>query len=349
MSAPNSRITLKTIAEQLGLTPTTVSRVLSGKGDQYRISQKTQRRVRELARKLNFSPNQVARGLRLSKTSTIGLIVPDISNPYFATIAHHVTAEARQRGYSILLCDSQEDTRHEIEAIQLIRSRNVDGLVLCPVGVSDEHLAELVEGELPVVLVDRYYPDLAIPSVTSDNIRGTREATEYLIRHGHNRIACLQGLPDSAPNRDRVFGYREALTQHGIPVDEQLIVGDSFAQRSGYVATRLLLHAEAKFTAIFAMSNQIALGALQALSEEGLDIPNDVSIIAFDDSPYAPYLATPMTVVEQRNEEMGHIAIQLLFARFEPQKPPQGLLLPTRLIERESVANITQKRNSSGS
>src|SRR6056297_2325969 len=114
MSDPKSRTTLKTIAEQLGLTPTTVSRVLNGKGDQYRISQKTQRRVRELATTLNFSPNQVARGLRLSTTSTIGLVVPDISNPYFATIAHHVTAEARQRGYSILLCDSQEDTRYEI-------------------------------------------------------------------------------------------------------------------------------------------------------------------------------------------------------------------------------------------
>jgi LacI family transcriptional regulator len=340
MGAPNSRITLKTIAEQLGLTPTTVSRVLSGKGDQYRISQKTQRRVRELARNLNFSPNQVARGLRLSKTSTIGLIVPDISNPYFATIAHHVTAEARQREYSILLCDSQEDTRYEIEAIQLIRSRNVDGLVLCPVGVSDEHLTELVESDQPVVLVDRYYPDLAIPSVTSDNVRGAREATEYLIRHGHKRIACLQGLQDSALNRDRVLGYREALAQHDIPIDEELIVGDSFAQRSGYVATRLLLHAEAKFTAIFAMSNQIALGALQAVSEEGLHIPNDVSIIAFDDSPYAPYLATPMTTVKQRNDEMGQIAVQLLFARLESHKSSQGLLLPTRLIERESVANI---------
>jgi len=344
MSTPKSRITLKTIAEQLGLTPTTVSRVLSGKGDQYRISQKTQRRVRELATKLNFSPNQVARGLRLSKTSTIGLIVPDISNPYFATIARHATAEARQRGYSILLCDSQEDTRYEIEAIQLIRSRNVDGLVLCPVGVSDEHLTELVESDQPLVLVDRYYPDLAIPSVSSDNVRGAREATEYLIRHGHKRIACLQGLRDSAPNRGRVLGYREALAKHDIPIDEELIVGDSFAQRSGYVATKLLLHAKAAFTAIFAMSNQIALGSLQAISEEGLDIPDDVSIIAFDDSPYAPFLATPMTCVEQRNAEMGQIAAQLLFASFESRKSSQGLLLPTRLIERESVANITQNR-----
>ena len=344
MTAPKSKITLKAIAEQLGLTPTTVSRVLSGKGDQYRISQKTQRRVRELATKLNFSPNQIARGLRLSKTATIGLIVPDISNPYFATIAHHVTAEARQREYSILLCDSQEDTRYEIEAIQLIRSRNVDGLGLCLDCASDEHLKELVESDQPVVLVDRYYPDLAIPSVTSDNARGAREATEYLIRYGHKRIACLQGLQDSAPNRDRVLGYREALAQHNIPIDEELIVGDSFAQRSGYIATKLLLHAKAEFTAIFAMSNQIALGSLHAISEEGLDIPDDVSIIAFDDSPYAPFLATPMTCVEQRNAEMGQIAAQLLFASFESHKSSQGLLLPTRLIERESVANITQKR-----
>ncbi len=341
MTASKSRITLKAIAEQLGLTPTTVSRVLSGKGDRYRISQETQRRVRELAAKLNFSPNQIARGLRLRKTSTIGLIVPDISNPYFATIAHHVTAEARRREYSILLSDSQEDTRHEIEAIELIRSRCVDGLVLCPVGVSDEHLKELVESDRPVVLVDRYYPDLKIPSVASDNVRGAREATEYLIRRGHQRIACLQGLQDSAPNRDRVLGYREALQQHDILVDEQLIVGDSFAHQSGYVATRLLLHAEARFTAIFAMSNQIALGSLQAISEEGLHIPNDVSIIAFDDSPYAPYLATPMTTVEQRNDEMGQIAVQLLFAGLESRKSPQGLLLPTRLVERESVRSLS--------
>ncbi len=340
MTAPTPKTTLKAVAEQLGLTPTTVSRVLGGKGDQYRISQKTQQRVRDLAAKLNFSPNQIARGLRLSKTSTIGLIVPDISNPYFGTIAHHVTAEARRRGYSILLCDSQEDTRYEIEAIQLIRSRNVDGLVLCAVGVSDEHIAELAESDQQVVLVDRCYPGLAIPSVTSDNVRGAREATEYLIRHGHKRIACLQGLQHSALNRDRVLGYREALAQHDISIAEELIVGDNFAQQSGYVATRLLLHAQTKFTAILAMSNQIALGALQAVSEESIKIPDDVSIIAFDDSPYAPYLATPMTTVKQRNEEMGQIAVQLLFARFESQKPSHGLLLPTQLIERESVVRI---------
>ena len=213
--------------------------------------------------------------------------------------------------------------------------------MLCPAGVSSEHLGDLVDNERPVVLVDRYYPDLPIPSVTSDNVRGAREATQYLIRHGHERIACLQGLEDSTPNRDRVLGYREALSHHKIPIDERLILGESFDQRSGYVATRLLMHAGIQFTAILAMSNQIALGSLQAISEEGLVIPRDISMITFDDSPYAPYLSTPMTTVEQRNAEMGQIAVQLLFAKRDSFKSTQGLLLPTRLIERESVRSLT--------
>jgi len=329
--------TLKSIAEQLDLTPTTISRVLSGKGDQYRISQQTQKRIRELAERLNYSPDHIARGLRLKKTSTIALIVPDIANPYFATIAHHITAEARKRGHSVLLSDSQENTQQEIDAIKVMESRNVDGMIICPVGDSSTHLEKFVDGSKPVVLADRYYKELNIPSVSSDNTSGAREATEYLLDHGHRRIACLQGLPKSLPNQDRIAGYREALQEH---FDEQLIVGDNFSKQSGYVAARTLLRAEAKFTAIFALNNQIALGALQALAEEGLGIPEDVSIITFDDFPYAEYLATPMTTVKQRNEEMGQIAAQMLFSQLDSQKASQGLLLPTQLIERASVRHL---------
>ncbi len=222
--------TLKRIAEQLGVSTTTVSRVLSGQARQYRISQATEEAVRKLAQEYNFIPNPIARGLRLSKTSTIGLIIPDISNPFFAGIARQIAQGARGHGYSVILCDSQDNVELEIQSLDLLRAQNVEGLVLCPVGQTAAHLKPFERGELPIVLVDRYFPSLALAYVASDNAAGAREATNYLVEQGHRRIACLQGLPGTSPNEDRLRGYREALATHRIAIDETLVVGNSFGE-----------------------------------------------------------------------------------------------------------------------
>jgi LacI family transcriptional regulator len=340
----NPSITLKRIADELGLSITTVSRSLAGQARRYRISRKTEKAVQDLARSLGFTPNHLARSLRLKKTTTIGLIIPDISNPFFAGIAREVALGAKESGYSVIISDSQNNETSEMELIELLRSRGVEGIVLCPVGQSAEHLADFEQAEMPIVLVDRYFPGLRLPYVVSDNFAGARDITLHLINNGHRRIVCLRGLSGTSPNEDRLRGYQAALETAGIPLDESLLAGDAFGEQSGYITMKLLLKAAANFTAVFAFSNQIAMGALRALSEEGRRIPDDVSIACFDDQPYAAYLATPMTAVAQRTSEMGKIAVRLLFDRI--QSPGQiiqgGILLPTDLVVRKSVRNLNE-------
>lgn len=341
MSA-NSQPTLRRIAEKLSVSVTTVSRVLSGQAARYRISAKTESAVRQLAKEYAFVPNQLARGLRLKKTATIGLIIPDISNPFFASIARQVALGARRHGYSVILCDSQDVVEQEIHSLALLESRHVEGVVLCPVGLSAGHLLKFGKSRLPLVLVDRFFPNHDLPYVSSDNLSGAREAVELLIAHGHRRIACLQGLRGTSPNELRVRGYREALVAHRLPLTESLIVGDGFTEQSGYIETKLLLKTHRDITAILALSNLNALGAIRALTEERLSVPKDISIIAFDDTPYASYLATPITTVAQASAEMGDVAVKLLFDQIHaPQaRSKGGILLPTSLVQRKSIRKL---------
>ena len=335
-------MSLKGIAQQLGVCPATVSRVLNGVGRQHRISRKTEAAIQKLAQELNFAPNQLARGLRLKKTLTIGLVVPEIANPFFANIASNLVVETRKRHYSVLLCDSQEDTAAEIAEIESLRSRNVDGFVLCPVGRSAEHLRQFEEGSLPVVQVDRYFPDLDLPCVGSDNFAGAREATAHLVECGHRRIACLQGTHGTWPNEERVRGYRAGLEEHRITWDEGLLAGSSFDEQNGYVETKRLLRRSPDVTAIFACNNLIAVGSLRALKEEGRKVPDDISMICFDDPSYLDQLSPPLSAVAQPNLEIGRIAVKLLFGWIDSpgQRPTDRVLLPTRFVPRESVKRI---------
>ena len=339
--------TLKRIARESGVSVTTISRVLTGQANRYRISKQTETAVRKLAKELDFVPNQLARGLRLKKTLTIGLVIPDISNPFFAGIAQQATLGTRKHGYSVILCDSQDSTELEMQSLALLQSRNVEGVVLCPVGQSTDHLAEYIGGRLPLVLVDRFYPELPLPYVSSDNVAGAKQATELLIENGHRRIACLQGLRHTSPNEFRVRGYKEALARHHIQVDENLIVGDSFTEQSGYIETKLLLKTQPDVKAILSLCNLNALGAIRALAEEKRSVPDDISIVSFDDPPYSAYLATPMTTVAQSYSEMGEVAVKLLFDQIQSSRGQTkgGILLPTTLIKRKSVKRLESPSN----
>jgi LacI family transcriptional regulator len=340
-----NRVTLKSLAHRLGLSTTTVSRALNGKGRRYRISKKTEERIVEEAKKLNFYPNQLARGLRTNKTFTIGLIIPDISNPFFANIAHNIEVESRKLGYAVFLCDSQENTDIEIESLRLLESRNVDGLIISPVGQTCEHLKKFENSDIPIVIVDRYFPNLRLPSVASDNFHGAYNAVQHLLENGHERILCLQGLDNTTPNEMRVRGYRTSHSETNIEVDNSLIVGDRFDDRSGYVYTKQALREKKHFSAIFALSNLIALGALRALAESRLQVPQDISIVSFDDYPYSGYLATPMTTIRQNNNAIGKTAVKLLFEQFDSQKRTEKkklVFVPTELIVRKSVKNLSR-------
>jgi LacI family transcriptional regulator len=335
-------LTLKNIADKLGLSETTVSRALSGQASKYRISQETEKSVLNLAEELHFSPNQLARGLRLQKTHTIGLMIPDISNPFFASIARNVEKETRKAGYSVILVDTAEDENIEIDSIRLLRGRKVDGMVISPVGQHASHLEKLFANGMPMVLIDRYFPASPLPYVASDNFGGAYQAVSHLVQNGHVHIACIQGLESTLPNIERLRGYHQAHADAGISIDETLIVGDNFGYRNGYIEMKLLLGHAPRPTAVFAVSNLISLGALHAIDEEGLSVPGDVSIVSFDDQPYSALLATPMTTVAQQNEQIGPLAVKMLLNQIESKTmpDPKGILVPTTLIVRKSVRNL---------
>lgn len=341
----STKTTLKKIADQLGFSVSTVSRVLNGKAATYRISKKTEAIILKTAKELNFIPNQLARGLRLQKTLTIGLVIPDISNPFFSSIARSVEIEARKLNYSIMLCDSQESTFHEKDSLQQLLSRKVDGLIISPVGEDDGHLEQLNKNGMPFVVMDRQFSKLKCSSVMSDNYHGALEAVEYLIECGHKKIACIQGLLNSSVNKDRVRGFKDAHKSHNIPIDDSLLVGDSFGERNGYLGAKLLLNKHSRPTAIFALSNLISLGAIRAINEEELKIPEDISLLSFDDHPYSDFLATPLTTITQQEVNMGKIAIKILFEQMNsPEKfEPLQVKLPTKLIKRKSVKKLNRK------
>jgi LacI family transcriptional regulator len=332
-------ITLKHIAQKVGLSVATVSRVLNGKSAKYRISKRTQAVVQKAAKELNYSPNQLARSLRLSRSNTIAYINPDISNPFFASIGKSIVKYARKAGYSIVLGDSEENTEMEISLIQAMLEHKVDGLIISPVGLKYSHLVDLYKKKIPIVLIDRYFPDVDLPYVTSDNYKGALEAVSFLIENGHNRIACIQGLKNTSPNNDRVKGYIDAHKKFGIPVDNNLIRGDSFGEENGYIETKLLLERKNIPTAIFAVSNLISLGALRALKEGNFNVPDDMSVISFDEQPYSQFLATPMTTVAQQSNQIGQIAAKLMLNQIETVKniELQSILLPTNIVVRNSV------------
>ena len=336
-------VTILDIAKKTGISVSTVSRVLNKKTADFRISKDTEALVLKTAKELNYQPNQLARGLRLKKTQTIGLVAPDLSNPFFAYVIKSVQTVAHRLGYSLIVCDTDESLAMEIEHLNLLRSKGVDGLIIMPVGQQDHHLAALLQDGLAMVLLDRCFDELNADAVMIDNYQGAFEATEHLIRNGHSRIAIIKGLEGTFTNKGRVQGYKDALIRHGLAVDEGLIAGRDFGRENGYLETKLFLKMAPPPTAIFAASDLITLGALQAIFETGWRIPEDISLVAFDDMDFAPFVRSPLTAVAQPKEVMGEIAVQLLVRQINEKRNREAnrIVLKPRLIVRESVRSIT--------
>ena len=337
-----TKVTLEILSKKLSLSESTISRTLNGKGDKYRISKTTQQIIQAEAKKMNYTPNPMARGLRMKKSMLIGVIIPDITNPFFSSVARIVEDISRKNGYSIILCDSQENEEIEQHSLNIIQSRQVDGLLIAPVGLSAEKIEKIHDGGTPIVVIDRYFKNSELPFISSNNYQGAYDAVEHIIKNGHQRIAIIKGIDGTIPSDERARGYREAIENFGLQLDESLIVGDSFGEQNGYLETKLLLQHKNPPTAIFATSNLISLGVLRACKDVGLSIPEDMSIVAFDEQPYSRFLKTPMTMVEQNKKEIAVAAMKLLFQQMESKRilRSQSLILPTTLIKRDSVKKI---------
>lgn len=333
--------TLVSIAERSGCSISTVSRVLSGNAAKYRISQRTVARVTEEVKRCNYTPSLLAKGLRTNRTDTIGLLIPNIENSFFANVAGVVIRESRNYNYKVVVVDTQEDERNEQDGLSALLARRVDGIVAAPCGSNAELFASVQEGGMPLVLIDRYLPDAGMLSyVTTDNYRGAVMAAEYLLENGHRRIACIQGTPHSMPVRDRVRGFGDTLRAHGLG-DRIVVTGEDFSVQNGYLETKLALAREERPTAIFALSNLILLGVVKAVHESGLRIPDDISVVSFDDNMLFNYLDPAITCIGQPTDEIGTLAVKLLIRAIrEPGAAPSHLHLPPSLVIRRSVRNL---------
>lgn len=337
----SSKIKIKDIAERTGLSTTTVSRVLTGKAKQYRIGKKSQRLIEEIARELNYIPNHFAANLKSGKSNTIGLIVPSLANPFFANIASLINNEVRKLGYCLVISDSNEDIEAEVLEIQQLVSRNIEGFIIIPSGECFKHIEQIRSQDIPLVLLDRYFESGNLPFVSSDNLYGAITATRYLIEHGHKSIACIQGVRSSTPNKMRIKGFLSAMEEAG---NKNIhVIGDDFSVQNGYQETKLLLRWKERPTAIFTLSNTIAMGCIKALKEENIKVPDDISIITFDDHPYLDFLETPITCIAQPVEHMCKIAIKYLFSKLndDVELTTENVLLRPDLKIRNSVKNIS--------
>ena len=332
-------ITIHDIASRAGVSLSTVSRVLNGKAKKYRISPKTEKNILQFAEELNYRPNKMAQGLRLKKSHTIGLVVPDISNPFFAYVTRVIQTKAYEMGYSLIVCNTNEDLEMEIEQIEVLKSKFIDGFIIMPVGTDYQHLDSLIRKKHPLVLLDRCFDALQTSSVVVDNYEGAYLATSFLIECGHKKIGIVQGLTGTYTNTERMRGYLDALQKNNIEANSSYIVGKDYRRESGYAETKRLLNLEDRPTAIFTTSDLITLGALQAISEDNYNVPDDISIVSFDDTDFAPFLFSPLTAVRQPKKLMGEIAVKLLIDAMNDKiiSEKKRIILNSQLIKRESV------------
>jgi LacI family transcriptional regulator len=337
------KVSVKAVAAAAGISEATASRVLSGQSTRFRIPPVTEKTVVEAAARLGYSINKRFYKPEALRSRMIGMVIPDLSHYFLGRLARTVVERARDAGFSVIASDSLEDSQQESKLIDMLVLREIDGLLLLPVGNEWQHIRELTRRGLPVVLMDRLVPDIDCHCVGVDNYRAAFRATDYLIGCGHRRIACIQRLPHAWISDERVRGYRDAHQAHGLEVDVSLVMGEQFGRHNGYLEVKRLLDMKPRPTAIFALSHLVTLEALHALRDHGLSVPEDMSLVGFDDLPYADMFAQPVTVMRQPIQEMARMAVDLLLAQIERSvsAKPISVELPCELVQRNSVKLIS--------
>jgi LacI family transcriptional regulator len=329
--------TIKEVADHAGVSVATVSRVVNKTGY---VSLDLQERVQNAMRTLNYRPSALARSLRRQETQTIGILVPQLDQPFFSALVFAVEKTLFSSDYRALICSAEERRDKEDAYIEMLMRQRVDGVILVPTGQSTDNVRRLLDEGVPVVLVDRDIPNLAINRVLCNNYPGGASAIEHLLALGHRRIGMIGGPDYSEAIIDRMNGAREALLAAGVEVDPALCITGSMPQfEMGYTMGMQLLDRSDRPTAIFAFNDVIAIGVLHAAAELGLRLPDDLSVIGFDDIPAAAYSIPELTTVAQPIYAMGEQAANLLIRHIrDSDAPVESVKLETQLIIRKSTA-----------
>jgi LacI family transcriptional regulator len=326
--------TVQDVARHAGVSVATVSYVLNGTRF---VSAGLRERVLAAVRELHYEPNAAARTLRSNRSHTLGLILPDLRNPFFTEALRGVEDVAEAHGYTVLLANSDEDPRREATHLRVLRGKHIDGLILAPAGALYPDLEQLVEERFPLVLLDRDLAGLGASAVMLDNRAAARAAVEHLIRLGHQRVGMIAGRPPISSTVDRQRGYRRALEQAGVPFDEQLVATGGSTIEGGAAAVRALLELPSPPTAIFAANNLMTIGAVMALERHGLSIPRDIALVGFDDFAWADVFRPRLTTVAQPLYELGRAAAELVLKQLAREEDgPRRVLLAGTLVVRDS-------------
>jgi len=327
-------LTLKMVAEKAGVSVNTASRAINNKPD---INEKTKKRILEIAQELGYIRNSAAVALRTKKTRTIGVVIADNRNPFYAEVLNGMEIAAREKNYHIILANTQRDYKKEEEAINLLLAKRVDGLLITPVQDRDDDIKKLIEANIPFVVVGRDFKNIEVDAVYNDEVKGGFLATDYLIKKGHKKIAFINGVLHKSPAKGRLKGYKKALKECEIPFNDALISVGDIDVKDGYERTKKLFEKGLDFTAIFAYNDMMAFGSMQAIKEKGLRIPEDIGLVGYDDIQFSSLISPSLTTIRLKKKELGIESVKLLFSRINGnRKKPKKIVLDVDIIARKT-------------
>jgi len=329
--------TIKHVSEYAGVSQATVSRVINGTS---RVSHDKKLKVEKAIKELGYRPNSIAKALASSRTGSVGVVVPELGGPFYSGILHCTEDNLRRFGYHAVVTAGSNTERGQRESVEFLLGRRVDALILHAQHLSDDYLIELEKQGIPIVLLNRFVPELAESCIDIDNEIGGKLATQYLLQMGHRSIACITGPLYKSDARGRLQGYRRALEDAGIAYDETLVSEAGFTEETGVSAMKKLLNRTCSFTAVFASNDHMAFGAFEVLRGEGYSIPQDVSLIGFDNNIFARYLTPALTTINFPIEQMSIEAVQLTIQKLNKNRRDVSFKLSPSLVVRNSVKEL---------
>lgn len=331
------KITIKEIAKLAGVSTATVSKVVNHKDDN--ISDATRQRVLDLIESHHYVPNRIASSMITKKTNTIGLIIPDITNPFFPEVARGVEDYANKAGYHVVLCNSDNDPKKEITYIAMLQEKMVDGIIFTSSSLRNKVTKEFMRMQIPVITVDREIEGLKTNGkITVDNVNGAYNGVKYMIERGYRRILHLGGPLTSKPSLDRLEGYKKALEVAQIAFDPRLCHEGNYTSEWGYSGVSNAIDEKLDFDGIFCGNDMIAIGVIKALNERGLKVPQDIGVLGFDNIYMSTVVSPNLTTISQPNYQMGYKAAEMLIQIImNPTSGVSEVELKTELIIRESI------------
>ncbi len=334
--------TIKDIANRTGLGLATISSYLNGGN----VREKNREKIEAAIKELNFEVNEVARGLKTNRTYTIGVVIPELNNIFCTEIITAMEDILRKKGYATIVCDCRTDKQLEREAVEFLYRKRVDGIINMPVDSSGAHLKQFADAKKPMIIIDRKLPELSCDSILVDNQDAAQKAVDILLENGHEKIAMVTGPKEIYTAHERYKGYEAALNQAGITVDSKLVVHSDYTIRGAVAGVTELLEHHPEVTAVFAANYEMTMGTMIALNEKGIRIPEDLSVIGFDNREFARALHPTLTIITQPTEAIARHAAELMLKKLESDETttPTEIYLETEVMHGKSVQNMGLSR-----